>query len=359
MPSPRVLHVSEALGGGVLGVVSALANDSASRGIETMVIHGRRPQTPVETRSHFHRDVSVIEIPGWGARKGIRDFGAHARAAHAIRASAAAPETVVHLHSTVAGMVGRMALLGRRRTILYSPHAYAFLNPSARFVARLAAFAMEFCAARIGTTVAVSEAEAKIAARVVRSPRVVVVPNGVEVVDQARLDEVGGSLPVVAAVGRAWPQRCPADFALTVGLLRERGPAGLHYVWIGDGPESHALHAESIEVTGWISHDEVIERLGAASIVVHLSAYEGLPLALLEAMSLGKCVVASDIPVIREVVGPAGVLVDGPLAAAGEINSLMLDAAERNRLGELARSRVTERFSRAAMLERARRLYAA
>ena len=62
--SVAIVHFTESLATGVLGVVRELANDSAARGIPTSVVHGRRPQTPPDVRALFHRDVHLVEVEG-------------------------------------------------------------------------------------------------------------------------------------------------------------------------------------------------------------------------------------------------------------------------------------------------------
>jgi glycosyltransferase involved in cell wall biosynthesis len=85
------------------------------------------------------------------------------------------------------------------------------------------------------------------------------------------------------------------------------------------------------------------------------SRYEGSPLVLLEAMSFGKAVVASDIPGIREVIGSdAGILVptDDAASLAEAFSTLAADADLRTRLGNRAREVVSARYSVDRMLNR-------
>jgi glycosyltransferase involved in cell wall biosynthesis len=90
-------------------------------------------------------------------------------------------------------------------------------------------------------------------------------------------------------------------------------------------------------------------------VVVIPSSYEGSPLVLLEAMSLGRAVIASDIPGIREVIGPddAGLLVPAgdPTALAAALEVLIDDAPRRNALGRRARDVVTARYSLSTKLK--------
>lgn len=55
-------------------------------------------------------------------------------------------------------------------------------------------------------------------------------------------------------------------------------------------------HLENVvELLPWLNHDETLEYVKNSLLYLTVARYEGLPLAVLEAMSLGKCIVASDV----------------------------------------------------------------
>lgn len=102
--------------------------------------------------------------------------------------------------------------------------------------------------------------------------------------------------------------------------------------------------------------DDVAGLLGAADLLVFSSRYEGCPNAVLEAMSAGLAVAATDSPGVREALGQ-----DAPLAPAGDagalagiVSGLLRDPARRRELGAANRRRAAERFAP----ERSFRLFA-
>ena len=88
--------------------------------------------------------------------------------------------------------------------------------------------------------------------------------------------------------------------------------------------------------------------LDAADGFVLSSAWEGMPLAVAEAMAMEKPVVATDAGGVRELVGDAGCVVPtgNPTALAEAMLALMREPAEvRSARGRAARARIAEHFS--------------
>jgi glycosyltransferase involved in cell wall biosynthesis len=84
-----------------------------------------------------------------------------------------------------------------------------------------------------------------------------------------------------------------------------------------------------------------------ADVMAFPSISEAFPYAVLEAMSCGAAIVASDVGGVREALGDCGLLVPAraPQAMAQAISFLLNNPAERRRLGEMARARVLKHFT--------------
>jgi glycosyltransferase involved in cell wall biosynthesis len=89
--------------------------------------------------------------------------------------------------------------------------------------------------------------------------------------------------------------------------------------------------------------------LCATDLLVHSSLLEGCPDSVLEAMAVGLPVAATDIPGIREAVGPAGyehlAPVGYPDTLAQRILRFALDAQLRQEVGAANRARIAVFFS--------------
>ncbi len=196
-----------------------------------------------------------------------------------------------------------------------------------------------------------------------------VIPNGVESPTPSRLSRaallVELGLPphvqLVGTVGRLWPQKRVKDLIWAADLLKVIRD-DIHVLIIGDGP----LRARLERYCRQVCVDDRVHFLGhrndVPDILPHLdvfwlaSGYEGLPNVIMEAMSAGVPVVATDIPGTRDLVQPneTGFLVRvGDRAGfAKHTHKLLDDAALRSRLGEAARLRVLHEFSVAKMITR-------
>lgn len=127
-------------------------------------------------------------------------------------------------------------------------------------------------------------------------------------------------------------------------------------LWIaGTGEDAYAAElrvlAEELRVTDavrWLGlRRDVPALLDAADGYALASAWEGMPLALGEAMAMAKPVVATDVGGVSEMLGGAGMLVragDSDVLAETMLGVMRMGAAERKAMGRAARARVREKF---------------
>ena len=219
---------------------------------------------------------------------------------------------------------------------------------------------------RSGAMVAVSSEVAAAIRRDLRPPRdrLVVIPNGVDVSRYPSPEGARATLRASLGVG-------PHELLITcvAKLYEQKGHRHLLEAFaetvaadervrlavVGDGPLRQEIAAR-IQELGIAPHvlllgqrTDIADVLTASDVFVLPSLWEGLPMALLEAMAAGLPVIASRVSGTEEVLldQDAGVLVEpgevAPLARA--MTLLAADAAARERLGEAARRRVVDAYS--------------
>lgn len=254
------------------------------------------------------------------------------------RIVAAVDPELVHLHSSKAGLVGRL-VVRRRRPTLHQPHSWSFWARTGAI--RLAALAWERAAARwTDIILCVSEDERRLGleARVRADYRVF--PNGVDLARFAPGDRaaaraqlgVPAGVPLAVCVGRLHRQKNQGALLAAWPAVRRAVPEA-QLVLVGDGPDREKLASEAtdgVEFAGATA--DIRPWLAAASVVAQPSRWEGMSLSLLEAMAAGRSVVVTDVPGMAEVV-VGGV---GAVVAEGDIAGLAQVLAERLGDPELA-----------------------
>jgi len=167
------------------------------------------------------------------------------------------------------------------------------------------------------------------------------------------------------AVGRIVPAKDYPNLLRAFAQLRAAHPGAS--LWIaGDGDRSHLGRdpldegsADRVRLLGL--RRDIADLLDAADGFVLSSAWEGLPLAIGEAMAMEKPVVATDVGGVRELVGNAGFVVparDSSALAAAMLEVMNLTEKARRARGRYARERIAQQFSMTAKAEQWEELYA-
>lgn len=173
--------------------------------------------------------------------------------------------------------------------------------------------------------------------------------------------------PVLCHVAHLSPRKGHRYLLKAVARLRERWPE-LVCLLVGEGPERAALEgearnlgvADAVRLLGY--REDAPAVMQAADLVVLPSVWkEGLPVVLVEAAFVGRPVVASDAPGIREVVvdGETGVLVPPENAdlLAEALAGLLADPGLAGRMGAAAKERARRLFTVERMAETAENIY--
>lgn len=356
-PPSKIVHVTECLASGTLTFLVQATRELAERGVRQTVVFSRRPDTPADVTSRFDPRVQLQELdpPSQGLW----------RYAQAMRATLTAhcqelEDIAIHLHSSKAGFIGRLALMGLRRRprVFYSPHGLSFLNRR-RPLASLLFASLEWLAARLpGTLVGCSRSEASILGRLSGRPARVL-ENAVD--DSfLSLRPAPGPVPAVITMGRICEQKAPETFA-TLAARFKIAEVPARFIWIGEGDAGAEarLRAAGVEVTGWLEAADVRRLLEEATVYVQTSRWEGLPLSVLQALAAGVPCVVTDVVGNRDAVrqGITGFVAGTLEEMLMDVRRLLRDDVLRARFSQAARRDAKERFSQAAFADRLARLY--
>jgi glycosyltransferase involved in cell wall biosynthesis len=344
-----VLHVSQATRYGLERFLSDLIKDQCGRGWRV-------------TLASPHHSVLVDESTRTGARYCRWDARRSPSPStlsevHALRRiiTDCQPD-VIHLHSSKAGLAGRVAIRGSTPTI-FSPHAWSFLHEGP--LMQRASLEWERWASRWTDVILCCSGSEQLRGEKagIRGP-FRVVPNAVDLDhfspahphdrEEARAQLGLDGSPLAVCVGRIAPQK-GQDVLIAAWAEVRRAVPNASLRLVGD-PDHSGWIAQplpaSVEIVG--RQDDIRPWLLASDLVVQPSRWEGMSLVVLEALASGRSVVATDVDGMREAIGwpssaPAGAVVpvaDPPALAASIIERLRsagLTSEEESR----ARTRAT------------------
>ncbi|PAD44025.1 glycosyltransferase [Niallia circulans] len=304
MEKKKLLLICEAMGGGVRKhIVDIINNLSSDYDIHLVYSPNRADQTfkgfieknnicklyPVLS---FSREINV--------KKEIITLYAIIKLIKSIK-----PD-IVHCHSSKAGFHGRLAakMLGVKR-IYYTPHAYIMQSDALSKVKKSCYLFIEKLFARFftSTTINVSKGENQYAInkKIVKDSPHTVIYNGQErnyKVDSSALSI--GKVKCIGTIARVDDQKDPFTF-LSIAEKIIRYDNSIKFIYVGDGPylreiqdiiESKKLDSK-IQFVGFKSNVE--DYLETIDIFLSTALYEGLPYSIIEALSWGKPVIATDV----------------------------------------------------------------
>jgi len=278
--------------------------------------------------------------------------------------SATQPD-VVHGHLFFGGLATALVRSRRvRRVVTFHNLAYDAYPPDTawlRLRRRIERLAMR---RGIDRHIAVSRAVAGHYGRHLDVTDPAIVPNGLVLPEPA--DRTPGGMaaarrrlglppapPLVLCVGSFKPQKGQEVLVEAVRLAVADGTE-LQLAFAGDGPLRSAVEAQvrtaglapAATFLGLLDRDEVLAALGACDVVAIPSHSEGFPLVTMEALAMGRAVVATAVGGQPEILadGVTGLLVapGDPLALAAALQRLLSDRPLRDRLGEAGRARIED-----------------
>ena len=234
--------VCEAFGGGVFTYVSQLCNDMAEE-FDVYLAFSLRPQTPDNYKDFLDPRVHVIRVKSW-KDKPITNIGNDVKVIkelHEIEEKIR-PD-IIHLHSSIAGGIGRLAFDGKKSAVLYTPHGYAHILMGPGVKSSIYKRMEQILGKRDCLTLTCCESEDKVAKTLCR--KTAYIETGVN------LQELSAALDGIEAVkkekftvftlGRICVQKQPQVFNRIAELVPEA-----RFLWIGDGERKTQLTAPNI-----------------------------------------------------------------------------------------------------------------
>ncbi len=297
----KILHIVEAMGGGVFTYIVELANGLCDK-YDITIAFGVRSETPENYQEYFNENVKLIQVKNFTRSVNpTKDFKAYKELKHIVKNL---EPNVVHLHSSKAGAIGRLMLRSKHHKMFYTPHGYSFLMEGVSPIKRWIYKTIEWICGRARcTTVACGRGEWE--SGICVSKFSTYICNGVNI---QKLDKIlekplyrGNKHKfTVYTVGRINYQKNPEIFNEIAGRLPD-----IRFIWVGEGDMRDSFTNPNIGVTGWAQSDQALEIANHGDAFILASRWEGLPIALMEAMYMKKpCMVTN-------IVGNKDIINDG------------------------------------------------
>lgn len=347
----KVLHVCECLPGGPASYLQEV--------LPAQIGHlGKRKVAILAPQNQIHLLPDSPGLLAFAYEQERRTLPATMRLASAVRrlVQRYRPD-VVHLHSTLAGAIGRLAVIGTRprpKTV-YCAHGW-MIDPDKPLTGRSVVAAIEKSLSHVTDRIVnISPHEADfLRDRGFPEDKLDLVVSGirdlppappVEPPDDARDRPVN-----LLFIGRLDHQK-GFDLLLEACARLPQGKAKLTVV--GDvvrGDARPGAEGLPIEFKGWLPRESVAQAIVEADAVVMPSRWEGLPLVALETMRAGRALIATNGGAFPHLVadGETGVLVDNADPA------FLAQVLERYTIGDFRRMGITARaeFERRFRAER-------
>lgn len=348
----KILHIGMLVGGVDIYIRNSIEN--AKGDMEYVLVHGAEDKNkPIIYRSKSVREYRICMQRELSPIKDLKAIW------QAYRIARKEKPDIIHCHSAKGGVVGRIAGWLTHTPTLYTPHAFSFLctpNKKKRAVYLL----MERTARLDSYLLACSESERQLGMEKVgyKEEKALVWSNSVPDISKKKFAEVEAiDTPYIIYIGRPCYQK-NMDLLVNVAEKLRDAKAKVKMLLLGVGYYSPDLTALKKNLTAkgledfvimkpWLSREETYAYVKDALFYLSTSRYEGLPLSIVEAMCLGKAIVATNV------VGNIDCVYDGKNGFLAEENAeqiadrclqLINNDALRQQMGQASRNIYEEQF---------------
>ena len=284
--------------------------------------------------------------------------------------------TIVHTHSSKAGIVGRWAAyFSGVKIILHTVHGWPFNDYQVPWLRALHIWLERISCGFTSRIIVVSHYDREVGLRngIGEPGKYRLVRYGI---DKLEFSAEAGSIRnefgfaegdvVVGSIACFKPQKSPEDFIRLASSVAKRVPS-VKFLLVGDGqlrPSINKLISEyglgsRMVLAGW--RRDIPRVISAMDVFVLTSLWEGLPISVLEAMAAAKAVVVTDTGGIREVVSNG---VNGYLVTRGNVFqmsdvviAILRDKGLKEVLGQMAAKSITDDLSVEIMVRSTENIY--
>ena len=278
--------------------------------------------------------------------------------------------TILHTHTTKAGILGRIAGGMTRTRTIHTPHGHLFYGYFGKGKEQLYVFLERLAARFCERIITISEDERREYLRrgIGDEQKVVTIYNGIDIGrfpgdgNKVRRElGIAHDVPLVGYVGRLEEVKGPHLFVQAAMRIKTLVPQ-THFLMVGDGTMKEELMRKAqgmphLHIMGF--REDVADCLAALDILLIPSLNDGFNLVAVEAMASSKPIVATAAGGLPEVVGDGGILgrPGDTTRMAQETITLLNSPGLRKEIGARGRKRAEALFSWDISLQKTLALY--
>lgn len=297
----RIAHITEAWQGGIATYVNTLMGHQAARGHEIALIYSEN-----ETRRDFDRAFyksRKIQTLSYTSSRNPAKFLSIGQRIHGLL-KGFAPD-IVHLHSTFAGVYGRLVRGGY--PVVYCPHGWSFVQEAGTLKKAVYTNVEKILARRCEAIINISDHEYTAALRHgVRAPLNAVILSGVNDTAAPGTPANVNINPAYINIGYIGRLDYKKGFDIAARAFSGLSRRDVHLHVIGapnrDGQADPNLKAPNIHYLGWVNNTEIDSYIRLFDAVILPSRQEGFGLAAVEAMRNARPAIVSDAGGLPELV---------------------------------------------------------
>jgi glycosyltransferase involved in cell wall biosynthesis len=283
---------------------------------------------------------------------------------------------LVHAHGTRANSNILWAAKKLGIPVVYTVHGWSFHPDQHPFVKRVRIMGEKYLTSKSNINISVSASNQQSGKKYIKSFRSVVINNGIDqkkfnpstTYKNIRADlNIPADKILILFIARFTSHKQPLALIHAFEQALKKNPA-LHLLMVGDGDQKQ----EAIELVQKKSLDTYITLqpfrqdvpavLASADIFVLPSLWEGLPIGLLEAMAMGKAIIASNVDGTSEIIKNEqnGLLVETENLVPNLSNALISlsgDESKRSRFGKKAIETIQKKYSATEMTRQIEQIY--
>lgn len=297
----KIMHIGQMIGGLDIYIRNSITNCKDDT-MEFVIVCGKEDKHQPVIRNG--KTIREHHISLYRNLNPLRDF---IGLVQVIKCIVSEKPDVVHCHSAKGGIFGRIAGWITGKKTFYTAHAFSFLCTPSHLKKQIYLCIERFTKMN-AYLLACSESERQMGLQEVkyRKSHALVWRNSVPDIHLSQKEKAQAQKEAyICYIGRPCYQKNTLFLAEVMKQVKALGcPLKLQLLGVGYYSSELAELKEQIEKNGlkdtitlkpWISHDECLQIVKQSLFYITTSRYEGLPLSVIEAMGLGKAIIASDV----------------------------------------------------------------